>query len=86
MYSRAVAASVSTIAGDLNIVLLCTLCATFGCGHHNLEKSHFLFQAEDKRKGGITLDRYQNLYAEFIGNPDENCPACFLFGPLEKLE
>merc|ERR1712198_50937 len=36
--------------------------------------------------GDITLPRYQEMYAEFLGNPDENCPACFLFGPLPVIE
>merc|ERR1711874_64637 len=29
------------------------------------------------------IARYQELYAQFIGNPDESCPAVNLFGPLE---
>merc|ERR1739844_154311 len=33
------------------------------------------FIHEDKKVGGITLARYQELYAQFIGNPDEKCPA-----------
>ena len=44
------------------------------------------FQEEDKAKGGITLERYQELYAHFIGNPDETCNGCYLFGPLEVIE
>jgi Ca2+-binding EF-hand superfamily protein len=44
-----------------------------------------LLTAEDKKAGGITLPRYQELYAQFIGNPDENCNACHLFGPLPEL-
>merc|ERR1711962_565354 len=38
----------------------------------------------DKAAGGITLDRYKELYAEFIGNEKE-CPAMYLFGPLKEL-
>merc|ERR1712117_585571 len=38
-----------------------------------------------KKIGGITLARYQELYAQFIGNPDESCPAVNLFGPLEVI-
>merc|ERR1712117_81497 len=38
-----------------------------------------------KKVGGITLARYQELYAQFIGNPDESCPAVNLFGPLEVI-
>merc|ERR1712044_54033 len=45
-----------------------------------------LLNDDDKKKGGITLERYQELYAHFIGNPDETCNACYLFGPLEKIE
>lgn len=41
---------------------------------------------DDKKKGGITLERYQELYAHFIGNSDEKCPAVYLFGPLQKIE
>ncbi|CAG0890559.1 unnamed protein product [Darwinula stevensoni] len=37
---------------------------------------------DDKRRGGITLSRYQELYAEFVGNPDDDCEAVMLFGPL----
>jgi len=45
-----------------------------------------LLNEDDKKAGGITLARYQELYAHFIGNPDETCNACYLFGPLEKIE
>jgi len=38
----------------------------------------------DKAAGGITLDRYKALYAEFIGSKDET-NAKFLFGPLKEL-
>merc|ERR1711971_1548234 len=44
-----------------------------------------LLNDEDKKVGGITLARYQELYAQFIGNPDEKCPAVDLFGPLEVI-
>jgi len=44
-----------------------------------------LLNDEDKKAGGITLPRYQELYAQFIGNPDESCNACHLFGPLPEL-
>jgi len=33
----------------------------------------------------LTLDRYKDLYAQFLGNPDESCVACNLFGPLPEL-
>merc|ERR1712154_550341 len=45
-----------------------------------------LLNDDDKAKGGITLERYQELYAHFIGNPDETCNGCYLFGPLEVIE
>jgi len=38
----------------------------------------------DKAAGGITLDRYKALYAEFLGSKDET-NAKFLFGPLKEL-
>jgi len=45
-----------------------------------------LLNDDDKKAGGITLARYQELYAQFIGNPDESCPAVNLFGPLCVIE
>jgi len=45
-----------------------------------------LLNDDDKKAGGITLARYQELYAQFIGNPDETCNACYLFGPLTPIE
>jgi len=45
-----------------------------------------LLTEADKKAGGITLERYQELYAHFIGNPDETCNGCFLFGPLEIIQ
>merc|ERR1712036_93454 len=44
-----------------------------------------LLNDDDKKAGGISLARYQELYAQFIGNPDESCPAVNLFGPLEVI-
>merc|ERR1712002_109560 len=38
----------------------------------------------DKSAGGITLDRYKELYAQFLGSKDET-PAKYLFGPLKEL-
>jgi len=38
----------------------------------------------DKAAGGISLDRYKELYAQFIGSQAE-CPAMYLFGPLKEL-
>ncbi|XP_076065387.1 sarcoplasmic calcium-binding protein 1 isoform X3 [Oratosquilla oratoria] len=40
---------------------------------------------DDKKAGGITLSRYQELYAQFISNPDEKCNAVYLFGPLKEI-
>jgi len=40
--------------------------------------------AEEKAAGGITLARYEELYAQFLGSKDET-PAKFLFGPLKEL-
>ncbi|XP_019871708.1 sarcoplasmic calcium-binding protein 1 isoform X2 [Aethina tumida] len=39
---------------------------------------------DDRRRGGITLSRYQELYAEFLGNPEETS-AVYLFGPLSEF-
>ncbi|XP_034945796.1 sarcoplasmic calcium-binding protein 1 [Chelonus insularis] len=44
-----------------------------------------LLTDEDRKRGGITLSRFQELYAQFLGNPDENCGAAHLFGPLHSL-
>merc|ERR1712198_81888 len=38
----------------------------------------------DKAAGGITLDRYKELYAQFLGSKDETA-AMYLFGPLKEL-
>merc|ERR1712190_12954 len=45
-----------------------------------------LLTEDDKKKGGITLERCQELSAQFSGNPDERCSACYLFGPLTVLD
>jgi len=44
-----------------------------------------LLSEEDKKKEGIDIARYQELYAQFISNPDEKCNACYLFGPLSEV-
>jgi len=36
--------------------------------------------------GDLTLPRYQEMYSEFLSNTDENCTACYLFGPLPLIE
>merc|ERR1712179_576429 len=38
----------------------------------------------DKAAGGISLVRYRELYAQFIGNKEEG-PYMYLFGPLKQL-
>nr|CAH7760627.1 unnamed protein product [Callosobruchus chinensis] len=43
-----------------------------------------LLNDDDRRRGGLTLSRYQELYAEFLGNPEET-PAAYLFGPLSEF-
>jgi len=45
-----------------------------------------LLNEDDKKKGGIDMARYQELYAQFIGNPDETNQACYLFGPLNVID
>lgn len=47
-------------------------------------KSSFFFKDDDRRRGGITLGRYEELYAEFLGNPEETA-AVYLFGPLSEF-
>jgi len=44
-----------------------------------------LLSDEDKAAGGVSLDRYQELYAQFVSNPNEECNAVYLFGPLTPL-
>jgi len=44
-----------------------------------------LLSEEDRKVEGISLDRYQELYAQFISNPDEKCNAVYLFGPLTEV-
>jgi len=43
-----------------------------------------LVNDDDKKAGGITLPRYEALYAEFLGGAAET-NAKFLFGPLKEL-
>merc|ERR1712055_1125158 len=45
---------------------------------------HKLVSPADWKAGGISLSRYEELYAQFIGCEDE-CPAMYLFGPLREL-
>jgi len=44
-----------------------------------------LLSEEDRAVEGISLTRYQDLYAQFISNPDEKCNAVYLFGPLSEV-
>lgn len=39
----------------------------------------------DKKAGGISLSRYQELYADFLSSTDDSNPAVYLFGPLTEL-
>lgn len=41
-----------------------------------------LLDDEDRRRGGLTLERYQELYGHYLGNTDETHPGVYLFGPL----
>jgi Ca2+-binding EF-hand superfamily protein len=43
-----------------------------------------LVNDEDRKRGGVNLARYQELWAEFIGNAAANVPGANLFGPLPK--
>ncbi|PZC81098.1 hypothetical protein B5X24_HaOG213438 [Helicoverpa armigera] len=42
-----------------------------------------LLNDDDRRKGGLTLSRYQELFAQFLGHEGDDCQANHLFGPLE---
>ncbi|XP_011554969.1 sarcoplasmic calcium-binding protein 1 isoform X1 [Plutella xylostella] len=42
-----------------------------------------LLNDDDRKLGGLTLSRYQELFALFLGDTSEDCPAKHLFGPLE---
>ncbi|KAK2702984.1 sarcoplasmic calcium-binding protein 1-like isoform X2 [Artemia franciscana] len=44
-----------------------------------------LLSEEDRKKGGIDLKTYQELYAAFIGSQDATNRAVHLFGPLPEL-
>ncbi|EFN76827.1 Sarcoplasmic calcium-binding protein 1 [Harpegnathos saltator] len=41
-----------------------------------------LLNDDDRKRGGLNLSRYQELYAQFLGNPADNCSAIYLFGPV----
>ncbi|CAG9788894.1 unnamed protein product [Diatraea saccharalis] len=42
-----------------------------------------LLNDDDRRKGGLTLARYQELFAMFLGDENDDSPSKHLFGPLE---
>merc|ERR1719266_479836 len=54
-------------------------------GDGSVGLTEFRVDCVNRMAGGITLARYQELYAQFIGNPDETCNACYLFGPLSLI-
>uniref|UniRef100_A0A1B0GQ45 Uncharacterized protein n=1 Tax=Phlebotomus papatasi TaxID=29031 RepID=A0A1B0GQ45_PHLPP len=39
---------------------------------------------DDRKRGGLTLSRYQELYSHYLGNLDEKNPGVTLFGPLNN--
>lgn len=41
-----------------------------------------LLNDEDRKRGGLTLSRYQELYSEFLGNTSDSLPSIHLFGPI----
>jgi Ca2+-binding EF-hand superfamily protein len=43
-----------------------------------------LLNDEDRKRGGLTLSRYQELYAQFLGNREEDNCSVYLFGPLSS--
>jgi len=43
-----------------------------------------LVNAADMDAGGITLPRYKELYAQYLGNKEDG-PYMYLFGPLKEL-
>ncbi|XP_055600511.1 sarcoplasmic calcium-binding protein 1 [Uranotaenia lowii] len=48
------------------------------------ESYNQLVSDEDNKRGGITLQRYQELYAQFMGNESDKCSAIFLYGPIPE--
>ncbi|XP_055376365.1 sarcoplasmic calcium-binding protein, alpha chain isoform X2 [Condylostylus longicornis] len=42
-----------------------------------------LLNDDDRKKGGLTLARYKELYAQYLGNPEDKHQAIYLFGPLD---
>ncbi|XP_060522315.1 sarcoplasmic calcium-binding protein, alpha chain isoform X2 [Cylas formicarius] len=48
------------------------------------EAFNSMLSDDDRRRGGLTLSRYEELYAQFLGNPEETS-AVYLFGPLSEF-
>ncbi|XP_055549630.1 sarcoplasmic calcium-binding protein 1 [Wyeomyia smithii] len=48
------------------------------------ESYNSLVSDEDNKRGGITLQRYQELYSHFMGNESDKCPAIYLYGPIPQ--
>lgn len=46
---------------------------------------HKLLSEEDKMAEGISLKRYQELYAQFLGSPGTEKPGVYLFGPISYV-
>lgn len=47
------------------------------------EAYNTLLNDDDRRRGGLTLSRYKELFALFLGDEGDNCMANNLFGPLD---
>ncbi|CAD7086052.1 unnamed protein product [Hermetia illucens] len=41
-----------------------------------------LLSDDDRKRGGLTLSRYKELYSLFLGHPEDNHEGIYLFGPL----
>nr|ACR43475.1 sarcoplasmic calcium-binding protein [Crangon crangon] len=63
----------------------CISRSAFSCIKEIDDAYNLLCTEEDKKAGGINIARYQELYAQFISNPDEKCNAVYLFGPLKEV-
>lgn len=46
------------------------------------EAFNSLLNDDDRKRGGLTLSRYQELYSHYLGNPDDKHQGIYLFGPL----
>ena len=36
--------------------------------------------------GGVTRTRYQQLFAQYLGDTETSCPGCLLFGPIPLVK